>query len=378
MKRVAIIHPWYPQYRQPFFDRLVEICRESDIELSIFHGDPPPEWRERGDAVEDRFAVRLPTRFVRFRGRSLGLKALAAFHRKGPFDLVVLEQAIRNVESYRLLVSPRYHRKLAFWGHGRTYTENRSGLEENLKYWLTSRGRWFFAYTSGGSRAVSSRGFPEAKITTVNNSIDTNALRLAISKITCNEVNAFSAQFSLAGKTALYIGGLDPSKRIDFLLEAGRRAHHEDPDFRLLIAGDGTLRKQVESFAATEGWCHALGSLFGSQKALAMRAAQALAIPGRVGLVAVDSFASGLPIVTTDWPFHAPEFDYLEHASTALVTINSVDDYSRGLLDILSDSDLRGAMSVECMAKADSYSIDAMARRFHDGLRGALGVCVNG
>jgi hypothetical protein len=37
----------------------------------------------------------------------------------------------------------------------------------------------------------------------------------------------------------------------------------------------------------------------------------AIWMPGRVGLVAVDALALGLPVLTTHFPFHAPELEYL-------------------------------------------------------------------
>jgi hypothetical protein len=35
-------------------------------------------------------------------------------------------------------------------------------------------------------------------------------------------------------------------------------------------------------------------------------------MPGRVGLVAIDALALGLPVHTTDFGFHAPEIEFLQ------------------------------------------------------------------
>jgi glycosyltransferase involved in cell wall biosynthesis len=49
------------------------------------------------------------------------------------------------------------------------------------------------------------------------------------------------------------VGRLEPQKRFDLLIEVIARVHKERPDVRLLIAGDGTLRRELESRAAAAG-----------------------------------------------------------------------------------------------------------------------------
>ena len=234
--RVAIIHPWFPQYRREFFERLVGRAALEGIRVDVFHGDPPPEWQERGDAVETDYARALPTRFIPVRGRSLVLKDLTAVRRTGPYDLIVVEQAVRNLETYRLLAGSG---RLAFWGHGRTYTESVSRAQERLKQWLTRRGEWFFSYTPGGVQAVTAAGFDSARTTVVQNTLDTTALKADLAAVTDGEVADFRRAHGLTAHTALFIGGLDAPKRIPFLLAAADVAHARDPRFRLVIAGKG-------------------------------------------------------------------------------------------------------------------------------------------
>jgi glycosyltransferase involved in cell wall biosynthesis len=370
--KVAIIHPWFPQYREPFFARLHDLCAAAGVSLEVYYGDPPPEWRERGDSVAGPLANHLTTRFFSVRGRSLGHKSLGEFHRRGPYDLVILEQAIRNLESYRLLASPRYGHRIAWWGHGGTYTQRRRSVEEKLKKWLTRRGRWFFAYTDGGVREVTNQGFSPERVTSVGNSIDTAALRADLGAVTDDQLLAFRAAHDLRGKTALFIGGLDESKRLPFLFDAGVAVHERQPDFRLLIAGNGEQRDAVERFAADHPWCVYLGARFGADKAIPMRAADVLVMPGRVGLAAVDSFAAGLPIVTTDWPYHAPEFDYLTPDVNAVVSPNTSTAYANSLVELLATPVQLDAMKNACLKLAGEYDIESMASRFFEGIAEAL------
>lgn len=367
--RVAIIHPWFPQYRAGFFDRLVDRCAAEGIDLTIFHGDCPPEWRDRNDEGSSERFVRLPTRFIPVGGRSLSYKSLGEFTRRGPFDLVVLEQAVRSLETYRLLLAGV---PLAYWGHGRTYTVAVSPLQERLKQWLTRGGRWFFGYTAGGVDAVVAAGFPRSRTTVVQNCIDTSALAELVAAVTPAELAAFNSAHDLRGKTALFLGGIDESKRIGFLVKAAEAAHRLDPDFRLLIAGAGAEQALAHAAAVRHPFVTCLGSVFGAEKGLVMRAADVIAMPGRVGLIAVDSFAARTPIVTTDWPWHAPEFEYLESGINAVITADDADEFAAGLIRALGDGSGLSAMATACGEAAAVFTEQAMLENFVTGLTLAL------
>jgi len=365
--RVAIIHPWFPQYRKAFFDRLLELGHAEGIHVDIFHGSPPPEWQERGDSVSEEYATRMKTKFFRFRGKNLVYKSPNTVWKRGPYDLLILEQAVRNLETYAFLLR-RQGAHIAFWGHGKTYTNATGKTQERFKELLTRRGRWFFSYTKGGRAAVTAAGFPANRITVVQNSVDSTELKKAISKITASSKQAFIEKYDLRAKTGLFIGGLDASKRLNFLLEAADRAHELDQDFRLIFVGSGSHQYLVEQAAAMRPWIIYLGSLFGDEKALAMAAAEVLLMPGRVGLVAVDSFASGTPIVTTNWTLHAPEFEYLEAGHNAIVTENNINAYACAIVETLNDAEMLISLKTSALKSSEAYSVENMAANFIQGL----------
>lgn len=370
MLRVAIIHPWFPQYRAPFFEELVARAADYDIAVDVYYGSPPPEWGERGDSVTASYATHLPTRFLRLGSKSLALKSLKPFEKQSPYDLVVLEQAVRNVETFALLLG-RHRNRLAFWGHGRTYTERVGMPQEALKRWLTRRGQWFFSYTAGGAEAVKSAGFHKERITIVQNSIDTKRLQDEIKSTSESEKASFKKRLNLKDKTAVFMGGLDEAKRLPFLLKAAEICHEKDPDFRLIVLGDGSQRHIIEKAARENNWLLYLGRAFGAAKAVALASSDLMMMPGRVGLVAVDSFASALPIVTTDWPYHAPEFEYLRNGHNCVVTIDDEAAFANEVLHLLDDKELLGALSSGTSYSAQQYSLEQMTHNFLAGLRAA-------
>lgn len=367
--RVAIIHPWLPQYRVEFFRQLIAAGAENAVEIDVFYGDTPPEWKRRQDTgLPDGFAE-LPTKFWTFRGRSLSRKSLKHISDMGSYDLIIVEQAVRNLETYELLLRGR---PLAFWGHGRTFTVRVSPQQDWFKQWLTRKGKWFFAYTLGGADSMARAGMPSDKITVVQNSIDTGSLREQLSSVNADELIRFRKKHDLRDKTALFVGGLDESKRIAFLLESAEIASKLDPDFRLLIGGAGDDRHLVEEACARFPFITYLGPVFAESKAIAIAAAQVVAMPGRVGLVAVDSFAGLTPIVTTEWEWHSVEFEYLISGTNAVVTVDDVGSYARGLVETLQNEPLMTSLRNSCAEARDRYTLDAMVANFMEGVLMAL------
>jgi glycosyltransferase involved in cell wall biosynthesis len=369
--RVAIVQPAVLQYRVPFFIRLIAAAKKEGIHIDVFSGATPSAIRAREDSGDAAFSHPMRTREWRVRGRALFYKSPGPVWRGG-YDLVILEQAVRNIEGYELLARLG-RRRIAFWGHGATRTRAVSPRQEALKYWLARRATWFFGYTQRGVDAMVEHGFPRDRTTVLNNTIDTGALHDDLFAISDTEVAEFSRQHDLRGSTALYLGGLDTYKRIAFLLDSAAIAHQKLSDFRLLIAGNGSDQPLVEKFVAQNSWAIYLGRVQGRDKARALRAAQAIAIPGVVGLVAVDSLVACTPIVTTDHPLHAPEFDYLADGTTAVVTANDEQSYADGLVALLADLPRQQAMSKRCGMEAQRYTLEHMVSGFLAGVKSALG-----
>jgi len=372
-RRVTIIHPWLPQYRVPFFEAAITELERRDIELTVAHGAPPPDVLDRRDAHSADWAVPLRTRTIRIRGRALLAHDSSKVVRGR--DLVVAEHAIRNVETYRLAAcagasgAPR----LALWGHGRTYTKSQTSLEQKVKARLTRSAHWFFAYTDGGARSVAAQGFPVERVTVVQNSIDTEHLGNLRAAVTSDRVATIAASLGLTrGRTALSIGALDSSKRLDDLVETGNLVAAQLPGFTLVLAGAGPLEAWVRQQASRYSWLRYVGPVFGREKAELAATADLMMITGRVGLVAVDSFALHLPIVTTRWALHAPEFEYLVDGRNAAVVADSVDVLADRVVELLRDSALVSALTIGCRVAAKQYTLAAMVDRFADGVSAAL------
>ena len=101
------------------------------------------------------------------------------------------------------------------------------------------------------------------------------------------------------------------------------------------------------------------------------RVASYMVIPGRVGLVAVDALALGLPVVTTDFPHHAPEVEYL--TGEALVsTRRSARELAAAMIAFHSDPMQLQRASNAADGLGKELTIEVTAAAFAGPLLGAL------
>ncbi|MEU8432731.1 glycosyltransferase family 4 protein [Streptomyces sp. NPDC029216] len=370
MRRAVVVQQYVPGYRLAFYERLTRELAGRDIELTIAHGRPWGKDVRRADACALPGTVLLPQRTFRLADRHLVWRGLGPLARD--CDALVLGQSLHSLENYRALLS-RGGPPVGLWGHGGTYTRSHPAPLRAAKRALTQRARWFFAYTEKGARHVIGEGFPEQRVTTVRNTVDTRSLVAARSRIPGTELSALRQSYGLRpGRTALYVGGLDAAKRIPFLLAAADRVAQLLPGFRLLVAGDGAQRHLVEEVQRAGGPVVYVGTATAEEKARLGAVADVLLVPGAVGLAAVDSFALDTPLVTTTHAAHGPEFEYLQHGRNALVVDGGLDAYSAAVTDLLTRPALYDRLLSACRTDAELYTVESMAQRFADGVEGLI------
>jgi glycosyltransferase involved in cell wall biosynthesis len=370
--RLLIIQPYIPAYRQPLFAALKNNLADNGLQLAVASAQAHGEDHLRGDDTSALAAdFLLDERRVRFGQKSLIYRQLAPAIESFRPGFIIVEQAIKNVESWPILLreSGRKRPSVAMWGQGRSYSTTQSALEAHAKAWLTRRTDWFFAYTQAGADHVVSNGYPRRRTTVLLNSTDSRALRSQIAGLTVVEVEAYRALHGLtAGRTALFLGGVDSRKGIPFLLAAAKETARRLPGFTLLIGGSGDLAAEVIREQETGGPIRYLGRIEGRSKALALAATDVLMIPEWVGLVAVDSLAAGRPIITTRHRSHSPEVEYLQDNKTAVFTEYNIESYASEVVALLHDRLKLEAMQIECFEAANSFSIEGMAQNFTSGI----------
>ena len=375
--RVVVVQRTIRRYRMPFFRSLRSELDRRHIRLAVVHNTPPMDQDPRRDVLNHEsltWAKRSPAREIVVAGKPLlWQSAPTGLHQA---DLVVVEQANRLLLNYRLLLRRRFGGpKVALWGHGDDPHPNPSPAAEWFKQLYSTQPDWWFAYTYGVADLVEAFGFPGERITDVNNSTDTQQLAAAVGAVSDDQVRQLREVHGIRGdQVGLYAGALVPEKRLDHLVEAADVVREASPAFELVLVGDGPLAAWVQEQASRRPWMHYLGQRFDDDLAEVMRLSTFLMVPTWVGLVIVDGFAAGLPLIARESAAHGPEIDYLRQDENGRLVDDGGDPrrYAEGVLAVLEDPPLLDRMRAGCREDANRMGTGEMARRFADGIEAAL------
>lgn len=368
--RILVIQPYVPTYRIPLFRYLRRELPKHGLEFRVAAASPTGIQAAREDAVHAEEDFHIRQSHVTLGNRSIQIRRIGQVLRDYRPDMIILEQAIKNLESWQLLLKASRHRPLVgLWGQGAPYSQDPSAAVARLKSIMTKRARWFFAYTDAGAEFIASEGFSRDRITVLRNSTDTNQLRTDIQSTSEHQVREFRQTHKLTpGKTALFMGGIDSRKGLEFLIQSVERIQELEPEFRLLVAGAGSdVGKVLE---ATENGISLeyLGRLEGEEKALALETCDFVLTPTWVGLVATDALAAGKPIATTDHHSHAPEIAYLEDGRHRVTSEHSPSAFAAMVVCLIRDPGRLQRLQQACDSRGYQYSIESMGQRFVSGI----------
>jgi glycosyltransferase involved in cell wall biosynthesis len=370
--RVVIVQRVLAKYREAFYEGLREALAHRNIDLEFIHGIGSAEEHKREILGEVKWAKVIPEKYFSLPGATLVLQPYMPFL-KGA-NIVVTQQEIRWVLNYKLMARHGNGYKLAFWGHGLNKQENPRSLANIFKKNLINRADWWFAYTEGVGRFLQSAGFPAEKITVVQNAIDTNELFQLKQSISRQELEDSRQELGIlqGAPVGLFCGSLYQHKRIDFFLEACLRIKEKVPAFHAIIIGAGPLREMVEAYAAKAKWLHYRGAQFGREKVKSFMLADCFLMPGMVGLSIIDSFVFEAPIMTTTYPGHSPEIEYLKEGHNGLVSQDNVEAYAQMVAWTLQNVTQLTKLKQGCRESASVYTMEKMVNNFADGLQACL------
>ena len=251
--------------------------------------------------------------------------------------------------------------------------ENPNSIPERVKSWLLTEVDWWFAYTEHTYAIVEKKGFPIDRITVVENAVDNEQFRGSLESVTEQEVNRLKNSLDiLFGPVGLYCGAFIPPKRIDFLIEACHLLKCRFPGLHVVLMGNGPEEDKGRSAAAKFSWIHYVGPKFDGERAVYFKASDVLLQPGTVGLVSVDSFVAGLPLLTTELASHGPEITFIRHGENGCITPNELTAYVAAVCTYLESEELKARLKNGCLASAKLYTLDSMADKFSDGITRCL------
>ncbi len=374
MKSICIYQRVLPHYRISFFEALYDYLKEREIALKVVVGYEREGTVPKTVLVDKPWVEYRKNNYVNLFGRELVFQRFLLSDLK--FDGIIVEQSNRLLLNYLLIVLRLLgFFRLGLWGHGKNFQSSTPfGVREKFKAKVSKVYDWWFCYTTRGKDILVKAGCPDKKITVVKNSIDLSDFDI-LNDMNKDEALQFGS-FSVGRNEpmALYCGGMYPEKRIDFLLSSLIMVKKQIDGFKVVFVGDGPDSNKVREFSQiNKDWFFWAGAKSGKDKVPFFHHAKVFLMPGLVGLAVLDSFASGVPMLTTDIDYHSPEIDYLIDGYNGLIVKNNLETYVAAVVNVLDDSGIHKMLREGCVESAKEYSVDLMAANYGTGIVGLLG-----
>ena len=365
-KHIIILQEHLPHYRVPFYKKLHELLNAADIRLDLIY-DP----NTAPNLIKGSLEWAIPVPIRRF-GKVAWQPVINIV---SDADLVIAPQEMKYlaplvIQCKRALTGRRF----ALWGHGRDFqTQDRYSFTERLKSSVSRHAHWWFAYNHLSAQLVKGLGYPGERVTEVMNAIDTDFLIKTRQRVSPEQLIALKKQLGIRSENiGIYTGGLYAEKRLNFLLAAAARIRREIPDFHLIIIGSGPESGIIQN--AVCDWIHYPGPKDDEEKIPYWMIAKVLLMPGTVGLVILDSFALGVPLITTAAALHSPEIEYLQNGKTGIIVPapDLANGYALAVVELLRNPVRLRQIAQQAEEEAKRYTILNMAERFSGGVLKAL------
>ncbi|HLN25330.1 MAG TPA: glycosyltransferase family 4 protein [Patescibacteria group bacterium] len=372
---VVLSQPRLVHYRVDLFERMRHLARERDIDFRLVHGQASALERVKKDEGELAWADRVNNVFLATIGSTDLIWQPTPASLRQP-DLYITGHESRILSNYAWLARRlRGGPLVAFWGHGANLQSKvPNGWRERWKRGLVNQVDYWFAYTQMSVDILRRAGFDGERITTLNNSIDTSQFRALCAAVTDKDCAALRNELNipLTAPLGVFCGSLYPDKKLDLLVASGDIIRARQPNFHVVVVGDGPARDYLAQASRTRPWLHLVGVKFGAEKAAYFRAGQVMLNPGLLGLHILDAFCAGIPLVSTSNALHSPEISYLENNVNGLLTAGTPEAYAAGVLQILEDTGFAQRLIQKGLEASRLYTVGAMAEQYVDGIARCL------
>ena len=183
---------------------------------------------------------------------------------------------------------------------GTRETDPVSGPEYLYRRALVSRASGFIAASHGAGEYFVALGASSQDVTVVELTCDLVSIRETC--IPDDVSRGLEARIGSSAPRVVLAARLVPDKRVFEACEAILDVSRAVPDVKLVIAGDGPLRDELERWIRERGMGHVvcLGLLSGDEMIALYRTADLLLFPSvreKFGMVVIEALASGVPVI---------------------------------------------------------------------------------
>ena len=318
--RTVVVQGRLPDYRVPFFQALADRLDSLTVAHSAFPAGPGEdqvsreEWRFEERILPHRSALGIHLQ------RGLGPAVRSAEALVVMFDL---RWPMNIIETLR----PGGQGRRLLWGYG---LGRRRLLWPARLAWIRAADGVIVYHRNQADQLID-LGVPHRKVFVAPNSV----------------AHPTVAPAATARNSILFVGRLQPRKRVDVLVDAFGllRSRGDPPDVWLDVVGDGPERHALEALARHLGVADRVrfhGSVFDPARlAELFGRAFAYATPGWTGLGLLHAFGYGVPAVIGEGIPHAPEAQDLVPGVNGLMARPVPEDFAAALARLAEDPELR-------------------------------------
>lgn len=374
--KVLYITRYVPAYRIPMLNQLFDAL---DGNLVVCAGRPPGTSSAlRADQEqEERYSrIHLANHF--WRGESIHYQSYGPAFREHPRPAVILAE-----ESPRSITLPFLLREARLRGAGRVlwgifYSVFRPFSPTHplqaYRLRMANSVEACACYTRG-VRDILEPHVDPSKLFVAQNTLDTRTLFKLQAALQAEGRNAVRQRLGLGQDRVVlvFVGQLIPRKGTRELLEIVRRLQ-SDRKVTMLVIGGGPEKAVMQDYVTSNQLedVRFLGSMpLLESSAPYIFAADAMVIPGYVGLAANHSLCLGVPLVTQaapgNIPFHGPEVESIVNGENGFITERNLRSLEEGIREVISE---RVRFSENALNYAKQH---LTSEKMVQGLVGAIG-----
>lgn len=248
-------------------------------------------------------------------------------------------------------------KRIYFWCHGWYGKETR--MESFLKKILDKMPAGLFVYGNYAKNLMIKEGFEEKKLYVIHNSLAYSKQFEIRKQLSINTI--YKEHFGNNNPVLMFVGRLDPVKKLDMILHAMNLCKKKGYDYNLILIGGGQDKNRLKALTEELGlsekvWFYGpcydeckLGNLiYNSDICIA---------PGNIGLTAMHCMVFGTPAITHNcFKWQMPEFEAIQDGKTGtFFTMNNVQSLADSIDRwFATNKDRREDVRKDCMNEIDT------------------------
>ncbi|GHA46106.1 hypothetical protein GCM10007103_28980 [Salinimicrobium marinum] len=299
IKKVAIVYPYLPAYRIPFFEKLERELEEHGIELTIYSGTNLGQKKVKeisSSSLKISKQQRAGFSINKFQVQwQKGL--LREVSRDNPSMFIFMYNA--GILNYSLLMLSLSLHKIPFYiwtsGHKRFgLSTSQHKIKDRFKSMGINRASGIISYSSYYKNQLEESGYSPEKIFVAQNTVNVENI---IQKYPFSEIKRTYETVKF-----LFVGNVIETKSIDKALHCFKKIKEQGYNFQFDVVGEGYHLQTLKALSAKLGLQEQVnfhGAKYGEDAAAFFLISNVFLLPGTGGLAINEAMAYGLPIITT-------------------------------------------------------------------------------